>query len=136
MSPIDQNIVEKKIASILKEVEFLNTLLKEDIGLELRNQYALLHALQNALTAAIDIAQHIVCQEMLEVPDSYADAILKLSKAGFLEMSFARRFSEAARFRNKLVHAYEEIDFSNVLSDLPSMLRDLKEFSNSVSSKL
>ena len=138
MSPIDTNTLERKLANIVKELSLLSELSKNKLsaGSDIRDQYTLLHSLQNALSSAIDIAQHIVCEEGGMIPDSYADAISKLATIGYLDKEFAKRFSEAARFRNKLVHTYEEIDMTKVVADLPGMIGDLKEFVKCVGEKI
>ncbi len=139
MSPIDTNTLERKLANIIKELSLLSDFTTSgelSADSNIRDQYALLHSLQNALSAVIDISQHIVCEEGGMIPDSYADAILKLANLGYLNSEFAKRFSEAARFRNKLVHSYEEIDISKVVTDLPRMISDLKEFVKSVGEKI
>lgn len=138
MSPLDINTLERKLAIIVREIDFLTGFIDTGINVDsdLRDHYAILHSLQNALSATIDIAQHIVCEVAEVVPDTYADAILKLAASGYLEDSFARKFSEAARFRNKLVHSYEEIDMAKVLADLPEMIADLKLFSKYIADRI
>jgi uncharacterized protein YutE (UPF0331/DUF86 family) len=138
MSPLNKSTIEKKLLNITKEISFLESLLKENISDKnpTRDHYALLHSIQNALSGAIDTSQHIVSEELKIIPESYSDSIIKLATAGYLDTDFAKKFSEAARFRNKLVHVYEEINMDYVIKNLPDMIKELKVFVKSVAEKV
>jgi uncharacterized protein YutE (UPF0331/DUF86 family) len=48
-------------------------------------QYAVLHALQLAIEACVDIATHICTADNLGVPASYAEAFDQLERAGVVD---------------------------------------------------
>jgi uncharacterized protein YutE (UPF0331/DUF86 family) len=61
MSPFDIDTLERKLSNILKEIDFLADLSNSGISInsEVRDHYALLHSLQNALSATIDIVNAV-----------------------------------------------------------------------------
>lgn len=50
----------------------------------------------------------------LGTPSSYAAAFFKLREANYLDGDLAVRLAHAAGFRNRIVHAYEELDMQKI----------------------
>jgi uncharacterized protein YutE (UPF0331/DUF86 family) len=81
-----------------------------------------------AIEAAIDICNHIISQNGFRVPEDYSDTFSVLEEKGALEKTFAESLQEMAKFRNRLVHIYWEIDENQVYEILQSRLGDFKKF--------
>jgi len=103
----DKNIVHERLDKIrqhrklLSEYEQWNvTQLARDYG----EQMKVLHLLQVAIEATIDISAHIVCADQLGAPTDHADLFRILGTKGILAEDFTLRLQQMARFRNKLVH--------------------------------
>jgi uncharacterized protein YutE (UPF0331/DUF86 family) len=75
--------------------------------------------LQQALESALDIGEVIISSENLGKPEDYQSIIIILGQAGIVPMKFAKRFREAAKLRNILVHMYTEVD--------PALLSQIKK---------
>src|SRR5207247_9229295 len=73
-------------------------------------QYAVLHALQLAIEASVEIATHICAADNLGIPSSYAEAFDLIEKAGIVDGVVAKQLRAMARFRNRIVHFYGEVD--------------------------
>jgi uncharacterized protein YutE (UPF0331/DUF86 family) len=85
-----------------------------------------------AIEAAIDISNHIISQNGLRAPEDYADTFSVLEEHGVLENDFAESLKEMARFRNRLVHIYWEVDEEQLYEILQSRLGDFKKFLDQV----
>ncbi|MGB7296739.1 MAG: DUF86 domain-containing protein [Candidatus Aminicenantales bacterium] len=81
-----------------------------------------------AIEAAIDICNHIIFQNGYRAPEDYADTFSVLEEKGALDKAFAESLQEMAKFGNRLVHIYWEIDESQVHDILQSRLGDFKKF--------
>ena len=91
-------------------------------------QYAVLHALQLAIEASVDIATHICAADNLGVPSSYAEAVDLIQKAGIVDDVLAEDLRAMARFRNRIVHFYGKIDLRTVYGLLQAHLNDFDRY--------
>ena len=69
----------------------------------------MLHALQSAIEASVEIATHICAADNLGLPSSYAEAFGLIQKAGIVESALADDLRGMARFRNRIVHFYGQV---------------------------
>lgn len=130
MTPIQKAIIEGKTSIILRELALLKRIKKQKISRasDIIFQHALCHSVQNLIAAVIDIAQHIVSETSDEIPNSYAEAIERLGDLKILSPKFAHEFSEIAKLRNVVVHAYEKLDIDRLAALLPRTIRDTEVF--------
>ena len=87
----------------------------------------ILHLWQ-AIQLVIDIAVSSCVQLNLGSPVSYADAFVRLSQGGFLDPELAMRLCHASGFRNRLVHAYEDLDLKKIYQIAQTGPQDLTAF--------
>jgi uncharacterized protein YutE (UPF0331/DUF86 family) len=87
----------------------------------------ILHLWQ-AVQIIIDTALSACVHFRLGTPVSYADAFFKLTEAGYLDKQLGIRLVHAAGFRNRIVHAYEELDMHKVYKIALEGPEDLKAF--------
>uniref|UniRef100_A0A832A362 DUF86 domain-containing protein n=1 Tax=Desulfacinum infernum TaxID=35837 RepID=A0A832A362_9BACT len=85
--------------------------------------------LLTAMEAALNICYHVTAQLLKRVPEDYADCFRLLGEENLIEKDLARKLSQMARFRNRLVHLYWDIDYGEVYEIIQHHLRDLEEFS-------
>lgn len=130
MNPIKLDLIQRKISIIRQELGLLKKLQKKKITSksDLMVKHALCHALQNCIAAVIDISQHIVAEKTDNIPESYADSILKLGELKILSKKFAEEFSKVAKLRNVLVHLYDDLNIEFLWSLIPKLTADLKIF--------
>lgn len=81
-----------------------------------------------AIETCLDIANHMIAGEHLRRPENYADAFAVLSEAGILPTEFLSTMQRMARFRNRLVHLYWEVDAETVYEILQTRLDDFDRF--------
>ncbi|TAN44518.1 MAG: DUF86 domain-containing protein [Nitrospirae bacterium] len=89
---------------------------------------ALLHYLYLLSDTCLSLAELVIKQKKLRVPQSYHEAIDILGENGILEPSFAYSFAKIAGFRNFLAHDYEKIEADSICKDVLSKLDDVKKF--------
>lgn len=81
-----------------------------------------------AIEAAIDLANHAIAQKRLRPPEDYADTFRVLGEAGVFEPDFTETLTRMARFRNRLIHIYWDVDDQEVYRILRERLGDLERF--------
>jgi uncharacterized protein YutE (UPF0331/DUF86 family) len=91
-------------------------------------QYAVLHALQLAIEGCLDIATHLCAADDLGVPSSYVDAVDLLERAGAFDGRVAEAMRRMARFRNRIVHLYAQVDLPTIFAILQDRLDDFDDY--------
>lgn len=92
--------------------------------------------LLTAIEAALSICYHLTAKQLQRVPEDYAHCFRLLGEANIIDPDLAARLSRMARFRNRLVHLYWDIDYAQVYAIINQDLNDLDEFANSVAKLL
>lgn len=87
----------------------------------------ILHLWQ-ATQIVLDVALGACARLKLGTPQGYADAFVRLHKAGLIDDGLARRLAAAAGFRNVVAHAYETIDLARVHKAASEGPADLRAF--------
>lgn len=95
-------------------------------------QMKILHLLQIAIEACMDIAAHIISAEQLGVPVDHADLFRILGSHKIIEENFVSALQDMARFRNRLVHFYMGVDLERVVFVLHNNLRDFDLFAEAI----
>jgi len=123
--------VRKITFEMLASVEMLEELgrLPEDEFLSDRHKIASAkYSFLVAIEGAIDLCNHIIAKNALRVPEDYADAFRVLAEKGAFGPEFTATLVQMARFRNRLVHIYWEVDNRELYGYLRDRLQDIREF--------
>ncbi|HDO35945.1 MAG TPA: DUF86 domain-containing protein [Nitrospirae bacterium] len=80
----------------------------------------------------IDIANHIISDKNLRMPTSYADTFRVLMEEGFIRRTLFNRLEKMAKFRNIIVHQYEQVEPEIVVSILKKNLKDFEEYKKAI----
>ena len=104
--------------NILKDIakKPVNTFLKDKILLGSAKYY-----LQVSIECCLDVANHIIASERFRVPKDYADSFKVIEEEGLVSGELGKRLQQMAKFRNRLVHLYGDIDDKNVHHVLTKM---------------
>ena len=62
------------------------------------------------------------------VPEDYADTFRVMNEAGAFEADFSDNLVNMAKFRNRLVHLYWQVDNDQVYEIIQTRLDDFKKF--------
>jgi uncharacterized protein YutE (UPF0331/DUF86 family) len=85
-----------------------------------------------AIESSIDMCNHIISRNGYRVPEDYGDTFKVMAEEGAFDQSFSEQLVKMAKFCNRLVHLYWEIDDARVYTILEDHLGDLKKFLNSI----
>lgn len=132
---VDSALVLRKIS----ELEIYQKQMKEfsDIALEAykanwKTQRIVERTLQMMIETCVDIANHIVSDRGMRSPTSYADTFKVLFENNVIDSELLIIMGKMAKFRNVVVHQYEEVDSEIVIIILKKHLGDLDRFKDAV----
>jgi len=128
---VNREKVERKIQQLEAFLSYLKKL-SQSAGRESENDPLQLgsikYYLQVSIESCIDMANHLISSERLRPPRDYADSFAVLSENGIISKEFAQVMQQMAKFRNRIVHLYGEIDDHQVLEILQHKLSDFETF--------
>jgi uncharacterized protein YutE (UPF0331/DUF86 family) len=90
--------------------------------------------IQISIECCIDVATHIISSEGFRSPAEYADSFRVLMENGILDKELTGRLVQMAKFRNRLVHLYGEIQDDFVYRAITSDLKDIIRFQEQIKS--
>lgn len=85
-----------------------------------------------AIEAIIDICNHLISRNKLRSPDDYADTFSVLCEVSILDKAFTAELIKMARFRNRIVHLYWDVNPQELFSILQTRLDDFDKFLESI----
>lgn len=128
---VDKPKLDQMLANLKKYVQVLTDLARsgkeEFLGDSNRIGNAKYHFVV-AIECCIDIANHIIASNKLRLPSDNADTFTVLVEAGVCPGEMAPSLKAMARFRNRLVHLYWQVDDELVFDYLQSSIGDLSRF--------
>jgi uncharacterized protein YutE (UPF0331/DUF86 family) len=92
--------------------------------------------LQMAVEICADIADHIISDEGLRAPVSVADAFTVLRETAIVSETLHGALVKMAKFRNVVVHQYDEVDAEIVIAILTKHLGTFDTFRTEILSHL
>ena len=87
-----------------------------------------------AIEASIDLASHLISRKGFRAPEDYADTFRVLADMGILESEFSSELEKMARFRNRLVHLYWDVDVKEIWRILQTRLGDFEQYISQIGS--
>jgi uncharacterized protein YutE (UPF0331/DUF86 family) len=109
---VDGRVVAEKIALIDRMVADLRALPADDLGTFLedrRTPAAAESFLRRALEALMDLGRHLLAKGFGQPVDEYAAIADRLQEVGVLSSEEAATLRKMAKYRNRMVHFYDEI---------------------------
>jgi uncharacterized protein YutE (UPF0331/DUF86 family) len=91
--------------------------------------------LQVSIECCLDIANHIIAAEGLRAPKDYADSFKVLEEQRVFDEKLGLKLRQMAKFRNRLVHLYGEIDDKYVYEFVKKDLKDFSDFKSVIVAK-
>jgi uncharacterized protein YutE (UPF0331/DUF86 family) len=121
-----------ELGSYLEQIKEFHNIKLSDYKNQWKIQRIIERTLHIMIETCIDIANHIISDQGLRPPTGYADTFLVLFEGGIINKSLCERLQKMAKFRNILVHRYEEVDPEIVISILRRNLRDFELFTKAI----
>jgi uncharacterized protein YutE (UPF0331/DUF86 family) len=127
VSELRKNVARLQDLSALKQDEFLKD--PDKIG---SAKYHFIVAIESC----IDMCNHIISRNGFRAPEDYGDTFRVMNEEGALKPDFSDELVNMAKFRNRLVHIYLEVENKQVFEILQNRLNDFKKFVDSISNFL
>ncbi len=127
----DKDKITKLSSEIFNAIEKLNelsSLPKEEFLSDSHKVASAKYFLIVSIEAAIDMCNHLISKNRLRVPEDYADTFRVMGEVGAFSKGFVEKLIEMAKFRNRLVHIYWEVDDEAIYEILQEDIQDIKEF--------
>ena len=128
---VDRDLVLRKIADIERYMGELFEYRSLDPGAyaaDWQTQRIVERTLHLAIEACMDVADHLVADRRLPVPETAAGTFVTLAGAGLLDADLARALGRMVAFRNILVHDYARLDPQIVMRVVRTDVDDLLRF--------
>lgn len=131
MSPgkISRAVVADKVALVRGMLEAAGTLPLQDLA-SFRADPRMVAAgesfLRRALEALLDLGRHVLAKGFGKAPAEYADVARQLGVVDVLPSGVAERFILMARYRNRMVHFYDEVTDVELYALLTEHLGDFE----------
>lgn len=132
MSPglISRVVVADKVAAIQRMLDGIRTLPLENLAsftADPRMVAAGDSYLRRALEALLDLARHLLAKGFGRAPAEYAAVARELGEVGVVDSPRAARLTLMARYRNRMVHFYDEISDEELHGILTREIGDIED---------
>ena len=128
---VDESRILHKLQAItdsLSKLEELAQMGKDVFLTDFRSIDSAKYNLQTSIEAMIDICNHIISRKRLRVPATNVESFEVVSEAGLLPADVLPVYRSMARFRNRIVHMYDDVDDSQIHEILQTRLDDIRAF--------
>lgn len=132
---VDILLIQKKLSELdeyLKQIKEYRDISISSYKKQWKIQRVVERTLHLMIETCIDIANHIISDQGLRPPTSYADTFLVLEEEGIIKKALGVRLQKMAKFRNIIVHHYDEIQPELVISILRKNLKDFELFKKAI----
>jgi len=132
---VDKSLVLRKLSELeeyLGQIREFSSIAEEEYSKDWKTQRIVERTLQIMIELAADIASHLISDKKLRLPTSYADTFKVLSEAGLIDPPLYEIMEKMAKFRNIVVHHYDRIDESIVITILQKHLEDFLVFRDAI----
>ena len=132
---VDRDLVLRRLAlldSYLGQLAAYRGIDRDAYAADWKTQRIVERTLHLAIEACMDVADHIVADRRLRVPETGAESFEILAEAGLLPARLGAALASMVGFRNILVHDYARIDPDVVVRVLGHDLADIEQFRQSV----
>lgn len=127
----DKDKITKLSSEIFNAMEKLNELSllsKKDFLSDPHRVASAKYFLIVSIEAAIDMCNHLISRNRWRVPEDYTDTFKVIGEKGIFSKGFVEKLIEMAKFRNRLVHIYWEVDNEVIYEIIQENIQDIEEF--------
>lgn len=132
---IDKKVIGEKLLSLnrcLERVKLHTPANVEALQSDFDTQDIICLNIQRAVQISVDIAAHILAEQLHEQTPTMAETFLALSRYELLDSQLASRLAKAVGFRNIAVHEYNTLDMNILYSIITKEIGCFYEFSDTV----
>jgi uncharacterized protein YutE (UPF0331/DUF86 family) len=132
---VDTTVVLRKLSELetyLLQVDEFSNITFQKYRADWKTQRIVERTLQMMIETCADIAGHIISDSGMRPPNTYADTFRVLFENNIIGAELFGVLEKMAKFRNVIVHQYEEVDAKIVIVILEKHLGDFEEFKKAV----
>jgi uncharacterized protein YutE (UPF0331/DUF86 family) len=132
---VDKLLIGRKLVQIdtyLKQIGDFSRISLNRYKIDWKTQRIVERTLHILIEACVDIANHIISDQEMRLPTGYADTFKVLMENKVIGKNLCGTLEKMARFRNVVVHQYETIDPTIVVSILHRDLRDFEKYKKAI----
>jgi uncharacterized protein YutE (UPF0331/DUF86 family) len=132
---VDRDLVLRRLAAVEQYLQQLAGYRQIDLDAYQRDwktQRIIERTLHLTIETCMDLADHIVADRRLRVPETGAETFDILAEAGVIPPDLGTALARMVGFRNILVHDYARLDPAIVLRVLRTDVADIERFREAV----
>lgn len=132
---VDRDLILRKVADVEQYLQQLAGYRQIDADAyrsDWKTQRIVERTLHLTIEACMDVADHIVADRRLRVPETGAATFEILAEAGVISADLGASLARMVGFRNILVHDYARLDADVVLRVLRTDLADVERFRDAI----
>ncbi|MBI5874374.1 MAG: DUF86 domain-containing protein [Deltaproteobacteria bacterium] len=136
---VDKNMVLRKLSAIddyLQQIREFSGIAIDEYKSDWKSQRIVERTLQIMIETCADIANHLISDRNMRIPASYSDTFKVLFENKAIDKDLFAVMEKMAKFRNIVVHQYEEVDAEIVIIILRKHLDDFIRFKEAILSSL
>ena len=128
--PVKKSLIAKKLDFLNEQIQKLKNMdFSEEAFVENPDIHDLVvFRLQQGVETCIDIAAHIIAGLNVSEKETAKDAFIFLGEKEVISKELASKMGQAADFRNRVVHGYNDFDFRILFKDYKKDIKDLSQF--------
>jgi uncharacterized protein YutE (UPF0331/DUF86 family) len=120
--------VSSEVLGALTRLEDLKRLPEKEFLADPHKIGSAKYSLIVAIEGTVDLCNHIIAKNGLRTPEDYADTFRVMEEKGAFDPEFTNSLIQMARFRNRLVHIYWDIDDAELSRIIQTRLPDIRRF--------
>jgi uncharacterized protein YutE (UPF0331/DUF86 family) len=120
--------ITSEILSALQRLEELGKIPEAEFLADPHKVGSAKYSLIVAIEGTVDLGNHVISKNGLRTPEDYADTFRVLEEKGVFDREFTGSLVQMARFRNRLVHIYWDIDDAEIYRIIRTRLQDIRRF--------
>ena len=133
----DQIFIKRKLKMIAEDLDCLKEFYDyslDDLAKDFIKIAAVERLLERIVIRAIDINNHLIIEngKGIEKIRGYADTFKELVNFKIYSQELAEKLAEDARFRNILVHEYNNVDKNLIHKKIKEVVNDFNKYSNCI----
>ena len=132
---VNKTLILKKLSELedyCKQINEVSDVTVKEYQSDWKLQRIIERTLQMMIETCSDIAGHIISDRKYRVPNSYAETFEVLYENKILSQELFDTMQKMAKFRNVVVHHYDNVDAEIVIGILKRHLNDFTKFKDAV----
>ena len=120
--------ITSEILAAITNLEDLQKLPEKEFIADVHKIGSAKYSLIVAIEGAVDLCNHIIAKNGYRTAEDYADTFKVMNEQKAFDQEFTNLLIQMARFRNRLVHIYWDIDDQELFRIIQVRLGDIKRF--------